>query len=841
MNKTLGMKAVVGVAIVFIFSAFVPAVNSQSSTNFNVSLLQKLQNDRKENKCQEFVIDLADELHNDTINEDLISNVDRNSSLKDMSYKTMNSPSIFYFDGNKENLGNIPPEIKNITDNPDPQEAGGYVNISCDVTDNVGVNDVKVNITFPDGSYLNESMLGGSYYYNSSYVQVGSYDYFIWANDTSDNANISAVYSFTIMVTEGASGTYLVNETDIIRYSFLNGTFDSTLFDNSIDAIVLNNSFSGNFTSQVFDAYSIASWNNISWVSNAIGELPNNRQSENIPGGINMADNEVLFHFDNQSEYNENDSYLHDFSGSGHYGNNTAVLVSNGKIGGGCEFDGVSDHRIIIKDGMEFWDNAENWSIVMWIYARSSQRNIISKRDDCAPWIWIGQNYRIGFSSYYGVSPPYVENVSSTLPYAVDPNKWTHLSMTRNGSNISVYKNGILHTSLNSSTTQNGNRPGIGDLQIGAYNADEFRLNGSIDELAFFSRALSGDEIRNMYERGLIRLNVSVSSCDDVDCVGESWIDINDTSPQNLSVLDNRYFQYRFVFGTDNLSYSPELYNVTIHYTAIDTIPPEITNVDASVDLQTAGRYVNISCDVTDDVGVNVVKVNITYPDGSYHNETMLGGSYYFNSSYFQVGVYDYFIWANDTSGNSITSAIYHFNIKKMYNISLNTNWNLMSIPFNESIDKTDIIVRNNSIDYNWTEAVDEGIVMNYIYKWDGTFYTTYDILDPGLGYWIWAYYSCELIFYSNAINNDYLATIQQKWNLIGLPYNQTLEKGDIIVHYDGIDYTWNQAVQSNIILEFVYGWNRATQMYMLSDEFDPGYGYWMYSYYDCILKREVT
>ena len=233
------------------------------------------------------------------------------------------------------------------------------------------------------------------------------------------------------------------------------------------------------------------------------GELPNNGQSA---GGINMADNEVLYHFNNQGEYGESGTYIHDFSGSGHYGNvptgKSAGYVPNGKFCGAVEFDGthISDHRIFIKDGMEFWDNAEHWSVVMWINASATLRNIIGKVGSCTPWIWIGNNYRIGFASFYGVSPPYTEGVSSTLPYAVDPNQWTHLVMTRNGTNLSVYKNGVLHTSLTATTTQNGNLGGVGDLQIGACGSSGCRLKGLLDELAFFSRTLSPDEIYNMYE-----------------------------------------------------------------------------------------------------------------------------------------------------------------------------------------------------------------------------------------------------------------------------------------------------------------------------------------------------
>ena len=91
-----------------------------------------------------------------------------------------------------------PPQITNIHDAPDPQNSGGYVNISCTVTDNIAVNVAKVNITHPDTTSVNVTMNTGSYYYNTTYTQLGVYQYFIWANDTSGNSNTSAIYNFTI-------------------------------------------------------------------------------------------------------------------------------------------------------------------------------------------------------------------------------------------------------------------------------------------------------------------------------------------------------------------------------------------------------------------------------------------------------------------------------------------------------------------------------------------------------------------------------------------------------------------------------------------------------------------
>ncbi|UCG69999.1 MAG: right-handed parallel beta-helix repeat-containing protein, partial [Thermoplasmata archaeon] len=93
------------------------------------------------------------------------------------------------------------PVISNVLDTPDPQETGDLVNISCDVTDNVGVAEVWVNITIPGGGYSNASMnkgAGDQWFLESSYTVLGIYDYVIWANDTSNNWASSTGHSFEI-------------------------------------------------------------------------------------------------------------------------------------------------------------------------------------------------------------------------------------------------------------------------------------------------------------------------------------------------------------------------------------------------------------------------------------------------------------------------------------------------------------------------------------------------------------------------------------------------------------------------------------------------------------------
>ncbi len=199
-----------------------------------------------------------------------------------------------------------------------------------------------------------------------------------------------------------------------------------------------------------------------------------------------------------------------------------------------------------------------------------------------------------------------------------------------------------------------------------------------------------------------------------------------------------------------------------------------------------------------------------------------------------------YTVWVNVSDGFDGVSYWFLFTTKIMPNIiALEENWNLISLPFNESIDKTDIIVSYDGTNYSWADAVTNNIVLNFIYYWDRTNqnYELKNTLEPGYGYWAYAYHECDLVVAGN-ISDGYITDLKQKWNIMGIPFNSTLPKEDLIIHYAGADYTWQEAVDNTIILGFIYDWNRITQTYALSDDFVPTYGYWMYSYYNCTLKK---
>ncbi|MFO8109463.1 MAG: hypothetical protein R6U17_02930 [Thermoplasmata archaeon] len=95
-------------------------------------------------------------------------------------------------------------------------------------------------------------------------------------------------------------------------------------------------------------------------------------------------------------------------------------------------------------------------------------------------------------------------------------------------------------------------------------------------------------------------------------------------------------------------------YNDSVTFSIYDPPPPEITNVSAVPPVQSAGEPINISSDITSYLGLADVRINITYPDGTYHNASMnsgIGDKWYLNNIYGASGIYTYSIQAVDLDG----------------------------------------------------------------------------------------------------------------------------------------------------------------------------------------------
>jgi len=203
---------------------------------------------------------------------------------------------------------------------------------------------------------------------------------------------------------------------------------------------------------------------------------------------------------------------------------------------------------------------------------------------------------------------------------------------------------------------------------------------------------------------------------------------------------------------------------------------------------------------------------------------------------------------ANDGIDDS-TLATVSITVLECHYVPLQQYWNLMSLPISEPVDKTQIVIRSGGTDYTWSEAVSGQIILDNLYDWNTTmqcYAVESSTFNPGRAYWMWAYQNCEILIYSNDVGTGDITTIQMKWKLVGFPYDISLVKENLIVHYNGTDYSWDEATTSNnptgspIVLKFLYGWERTSQRYAYADSFDAGEGYWMYAYKTCNLTNPL-
>ncbi len=480
-------------------------------------------------------------------------------------------------------VANTAPVVNSISATS-PQGFGENVVITANVTDPDGqqyLSSVKVGITPPGGAEVNYSMWNTSSEIwtlnNFTDYHNGTYSYTVYAIDSGelmdsasgtfemyDNLTISIFplemsYSGNewVAITD-PPGEWLTSGT-----GFNDGTYSQTNYNSTVNAVVLSaGQSSGAYTSKVYDAGSTAGWDSIEW-------------SKGLPYGEELSAGEgkaLLLHL------NEASGAIGDASGKGNNGTTYGGITYgvNGKFNTALGFNGNSGVSINDSDSLSFGDGTNDYpfTISAWIYLLNTTgiKSILLK-DGNAGYkeyeFYVSDGHLTAYLFNLG-GTSYIGKYSTAI---LNPNQWLHVAMTYNGnkssSGISLYVEG---QKVNDGVSQSGptivamsNTPS--NVTVGMRSGLSWYFNGTIDEVTIYNRTLSSAEILEHYKRGALKLNLSVRSCDDSACSGESFVDVTDISPQALSVDNNTYFQYNFAFSSENASYSPELYNVTVDYT----------------------------------------------------------------------------------------------------------------------------------------------------------------------------------------------------------------------------------------------------------------------------------
>jgi hypothetical protein len=160
---------------------------------------------------------------------------------------------------------------------------------------------------------------------------------------------------------------------------------------------------------------------------------------------------------------------------------------------GAIKFDNTSGQKVNIGTVTDL-DLTADFTVSCWFYsANTSTDGLFGNAQDT-----VTQNFYV--ASFSGTI--FVVWGGTTISNTVtnSANTWTHLAVTRKGSSGSwdwaIYKNGISAASGNSAVNPSG---GSYNTSLGFVFTDN-PLNGLIDDVRVYKRALSAGEIRALYD-----------------------------------------------------------------------------------------------------------------------------------------------------------------------------------------------------------------------------------------------------------------------------------------------------------------------------------------------------
>jgi hypothetical protein len=189
-----------------------------------------------------------------------------------------------------------------------------------------------------------------------------------------------------------------------------------------------------------------------------------------------------------------------DASGNGHDGivhGATLTADRHGEEGNAYSFDGEDDY-ISLVDSPDFDIGAGDMTVLVWAYFEPGPewRNIISHTNGEVAndgWWWTTRVFSEGKTELICIN-----DTDYYLEMDLIMESWTHLAFVKSGSEITFYVDGtiqgdpqICNDTINDSD---------GDLKIGMEGSTygDAVFKGKIDEVRFYNRALTNDEILSL-------------------------------------------------------------------------------------------------------------------------------------------------------------------------------------------------------------------------------------------------------------------------------------------------------------------------------------------------------
>jgi hypothetical protein len=206
--------------------------------------------------------------------------------------------------------------------------------------------------------------------------------------------------------------------------------------------------------------------------------------------------------------------------------NNTGTLTSmsratstvEGKIGQALKFNGTSQYINIPHVANDILDKlTAPMTISFWVKINnnSNYNGLVSKT---ASEYEVGADFRTGGTALTWRSQAYT--LGSTWPsyFSGYTGQWVFVTTVVSGTNVTGYRNGISQGSVSVGTIATG----TDDVDIGTRPSNAFYVSGSLDDLRIYNRALSAQEVKQLYNSGLATINKSTTGLTNTDLTSAS-------------------------------------------------------------------------------------------------------------------------------------------------------------------------------------------------------------------------------------------------------------------------------------------------------------------------------
>jgi hypothetical protein len=622
-----------------------------------------------------------------------------------------------------------PPQLTNLTATPDPQENGNPVNITVNATDNFGIGSIWVNITHPDGSWTNVSMINGStdeWYLEDIYDDPGVYTYKVWTNDTSNNWDTLGPQTFTIVDTDGPLISNIQATPDPQENGRdVNVTVDVT-DDVAVDSVWINITYPDGSSSNVTmmkglndQWYHTAPFDDLGVYSYTIWASDTSINWETAaPGTFTIQDTDGPF-FDNlidSPDPQENGDFV-----------NVSVDVTDD-----FAVDSVSI-EIIYPDLSTTNITMEKGSGDQWFYTTTfddlgTYNYTIWAHDSNGNWnLTVGETFAI-----QDTDGPFFDNLVDS-PDPQENGEFVNISLDVID-DFAVDSVSIEITFPDLSSTNFTMEKGSGDQwfytttygDLGTYtyiiwaNDTNGNWNSTVETFIIHdteSPEFSDPIVTPNPQEMDGNVNISVDIFDDIG-IDEVWIEIrypNGTWVNRSMVPGSDDEHFLDIPYHDLGSYAYAIFAVDTSgnwnstglesFVIVDTESPIIGTPIVTPNPQDPGEDINVTVNVTDDGGISQVQINITFPNGTSIIETMEKGpddTWYYNGTFLSSGNFTYTISAEDISGNSQTSDSQTFTIlpgespepppekkpRKLYIALILIFWPLLLIIFTTALER---------------------------------------------------------------------------------------------------------------------------------------------------------